>query len=100
MKIDKYGIYKKMREATPKSGLPRKPEKLLGKKVFFTIESRNKINGVIVESLALSENRIIIKVNDTWFNFLWWHKETGWMVNLRDDEMLSQAKEIKEIKFV
>ena len=54
MKIDKFGIYQKLRKSSVKSvGLPRKPEKLIGKKVFFSIEDRNFIDGAIIKVIRL-----------------------------------------------
>lgn len=104
MKIDKYGIYKQMRKCTP--GIPRKPEKLLGKGVVFIVEAgefvseftSKKVLGAIVEGFWWTENYTEIKIIvNRWVDTLGWHKEYGWR-SFSDGHALNSAK-IREIKF-
>lgn len=100
-------MYKQMRKCTP--GVPRKPEKLIGKAVSFSIENSKGYNedydgfygGIVkVFCIEISTIYIYITVSDVFKKFLrlTWSEDSGW----RLDALLPAVDyvEIMEIKFV
>jgi len=100
MKIDKFGIYKKMRQANPGIGLTRKIKAILNKKIYFSVENNWCHDQCgLVTGLKFNESEISIYTSLSGMNKIEWSEHLGWRFYSKKDFVDLQSKKITEIKF-
>lgn len=100
MKVDKFGIYKKMLRYVPVSvGLPTNPKRLAGKKVFFSTEGMEPVYIAVVKTISLCEDCVAITIDDSWVIDISWEEKLGWELLDTRAETIKDIRKVTEIEF-
>lgn len=106
MKVDKFGIYRKMLDCVPISvGLPYNLERLIGKRAFYSYGNLRCIEMGIVEAIKLKEyesgaKEFRIRVTNIYeVRWLEWDEIYGWRLFDENTVIPFDSFTISEIRF-